>query len=174
MTQVNHGESEMMPTEKVDIFPIITDQQSPELVDPGEATLTAEALFVDIGIEQAFTPTFDRLAIAVVLGDVGNKAMIETDLARIAGVEGAVGIEQRPSDDQTQLLHQLESGLKMGFQTKSVVMIACHDPGRGDDIAVGIGDRQDVAGLGPLAMLVSYAFTPFFSQRMAAIEVQLG
>jgi len=174
MTQVNHGKSEMMPTEKVGIFPIITDQQSPKLVDPGETALTTEALLVDIGIEQPFTPAFNRLAITLVLGDVGDNAMIETDFARLAGIEGAVGIEQRTGNDQTPWLHQLESGLKVGFQTKSVVMIARYDPGRGDDIAVGIGHRQDIAGLGALARLVSHTFAAFFSQCMAAIQVQVG
>lgn len=141
MTQVNHGKSEMMPTEKVDSFAVIPNHQSSKLVAPSETALTAKALFVDSGIEQAFTPPFDRLAVALVLNDVRDHAMIKTDFAGRTGIESTVSIEQAPSDDQTEALHHFESGLKMGFQTKSVVMIARHDTRRGDHEALGIGDR---------------------------------
>ena len=172
MAQVNHGESDMMATEKVDIFAIITEQQSPKLVDPSETAFTSEALLVNKGIEQPFTPALDSLAL--VLGDVGDKALIETDFAGRTGIESTVGIEQRPGDDQPQAFHHFESGLKVGFQTKSVVMIARHDPRRSNDKTVGIGDGQDIARFGPLAMLVSHALTALLGQRMATIEVQVG
>ena len=161
MTQINHGEGDIMPAEKVDSFAVIADHQGPKLVDPSETALTAKALFVDRGIEQTLASALGGFAVAGVLGDIRDDAMIKTDFAGRTGIKGTIGVEQRTNYRQAQAFHRFERGLKMGLQTKSVVMIAGHDACRGDNIALGIGDRQDIAGLGTLARLVSHAFTAF-------------
>lgn len=174
MTQVNHSESDVMTTKKVDIFSIIADQQSAEFVDPGEASFTGESLVVNGGIKQAFTSSFGRFAVALILSNVGNDAVIEADFARLAGVEGAVGIENRSDHRQTPPFHGLEGRLEVDFQTKSIVSIAGHDARRGHHIPLTVGNGQNIAGFRPLAPLVSHALATFLGDSMAAIEVQLG
>ena len=163
-----------MSAQKVDSFPIIADQQSAKPVDPGEGTLTGEALVVDMVIEQAFSSALGLLAIAGIFGDVGDQPVIEADFAPIAAIESAVGVEKGTDTGQSQLFHLLEGGLKMGFQTKRILMVARHYTRRGQYIPLAIGDGQDIAGWGALARLVGHAFTSFLGDRMAAIQVQLG
>lgn len=163
-----------MSAQKVDIFSVITDQQSAKLVDPGEGTLTSETLVVDVGIEQAFSSSLGLLPIAGIFGDVGDQPVIEADFAPIARIESTVGVEKGTDKGQSQLFHLLEGGLKMDCQTKSIVMVARHYTRRGQYIPLAIGDGQDIAGWGALARLVGHAFTAFLGNRVAAIQVQLG
>ncbi len=174
MTQINQGESNVVTTEKVGLLAIKTDQQSPKLVNPSKTAFTGEALLVQLGIEQALASPLGCFTVAFVFSDVRDHAMIEADFAPVAGVEGTISVENRPSNDQTLTFHRLEGGLKLSFQTKCVVMIVGDDRGRSDHIALGLGDRQDVTGFRPLARLVSHTFAAFLGNRMAAIEVQLG
>lgn len=174
MTEVNHSESKVMSAKKVRILPVITDQQSPEFVDPGEGALAGEASLVNVGIKEAFTPAFGGLTVAFILGDVGNNAVIEADFASIAGIEGTVGVEERPVNQQPQTFDRFEGRLKLGFQTKSVMMVTRHDARRSDHIPLGIGDGQNIAGFGPLPLLVSHALAAFLGDGVTAIQVQLG
>ena len=61
----------------------------------------------------------------------------------------------------------------MGFEVEGIVMIASDDPGGGQDIALPIGDGQNVGGLGFLASLIGHRLAAFLGNRMTAIEVQL-
>ena len=163
----------MVTAKKAGILTIKTDQQGAELVNPGKTPFTGKALLVNGSIEQAFASTPGRFAVAFVLRHVGNHAMIKTDFAGGTGIERAVRVEIGPSNRQAQALEVLEGRLQMRFQTKSVVVIACHDAGRSEDIPVAIGDGQHITGLGALARLVSDTFTAFFGYGVAAIEVQV-
>lgn len=53
-------------------------------------------------------------------------------------------------------------------------MVAGDYPCRGQHITLGIGDGQNIAGFGALAVLVSPPFTAFLGDSMAPIQVQLG
>lgn len=163
----------MMPSKKVSILTVKTDQQSTKLVDPGETAFTGEAMFIHSGIEEAFASPLGRFAVAFILGHVGDHPMIEADFASVAGVKGAVGVEERSHNRQAQALEVLEGCLQMGFQAKSVVVIARHDAGRSHDRPFAIGDGQDIAGFSTLARLVSHTVTAFLGNGVAAIEVQL-
>lgn len=173
MTKIDERKSEMMSGEKISILALKTDQQRPKLVDPGETAFTREALFVDGGIEPAFAASFGCFAIADVLHEVGNDTMVEADFAGLAGIKGAVGIEERARNRQPAPFHGFEGGLQVGFEVKSIMMVASDDPSRGDDKAVGIGDRQNVGGLSPLAPLVGDTLAAFLRQRVAAVQVKL-
>lgn len=61
----------------------------------------------------------------------------------------------------------------MGFEVEGIVMIASNDSGGRQDIALSIGDGQNVAGLGFFASLVRHRLAAFLGNRMTAIEVQL-
>jgi len=162
-----------MSTQKVGILAIKADEQSAELIHPGEGAFNDEALPVKLRVEQTLTPTLGGLAVALVLGDGGDKAMIEAHFPRIAGIEGAVGIEQRPGNAQLQPFQLFEGRLKIALQTKGVMVIARHQIRRGDHKAIAIGDGQDIARLGAFAWLVGHTLTAFLGNGMAAIQVQL-
>lgn len=172
MTQINERESEMVRGKKVDVLTVITNQQSTELIHPGKAAFRGEALFVNGQVEQAFSSTFGRFAVAFVLSNIGNDMMVETDFTRFQRIESTVGVEIRPGEGQPQAFHVLESRLQMGFEVEGVVMVARHDPSRSDDEAVGVGDGQDIGGLGAFSVLVGNTFTAFLRDGMATIQVQ--
>jgi hypothetical protein len=73
---------------------------------------------------------------------------------------------------QPQPFEGLESGLKPGFQTNSIMVIARHDARRNHHKAIGIGNRPDVAGFGAFSPLVGHAFATFVGNDMAAIQAQ--
>src|SRR5579859_1356886 len=62
----------------------------------------------------------------------------------------------------------------MHFEVKSVIMIARDNLARGHYKAVGIGNRQDIAGLGTFASLISHTLTAFLGNGVRAIQVHLA
>jgi len=155
------------------VFPVKADEHGTKLIDPGETAFIGKAPLVDLRVEPAFAPALGRLAIAFVLGDVGDHPVIEADLAGLAGIEGAVGIEERARDVQSQALHAFEGGLEMRLEVEGIVVMARHHPRRSEDVPIGIHDGQNIARLGPFAALVSHALAAFLGNRMTPIQVQL-
>ena len=174
MTQVDERENDMMRTQEMGILAVIADQQSAELVDPGEIAFAAEAPFVDVGVEQALASASGRLAVALVLCDVRDHLVVEAHLARRTGVERAVRVEERTGKRQTQALHALESRLEMRLEVERIMAVSGHNAARSDDIALGVGDGQDIAGLGALAPLVGHALAALLGDGMTAIQIQLA
>ena len=82
-----------MGTQEASIVPFKANQQAFEFVHPRKGAFRTEASRIDRRIEQALAPAFSLLAIARVLRDVGNQTMIETGLARLAGVKRHIRIE---------------------------------------------------------------------------------
>src|SRR5215510_3001229 len=111
MTKVDKGKDEMMGRQEIHILTVMTNEQGPEFVNPGKGAFTAEALLVDLGVEQAFASTLDGFTVAFVFGHIGNDPMIEADFASITGIEGAIGIEVSTGNRDTQGLHRLEGRL---------------------------------------------------------------
>jgi hypothetical protein len=66
----------MMKTETVDCFALESDQESLEHINPGERAFTDEPALVYSAIEMAFSPTFHRFSIALVLSNVGNNPAV--------------------------------------------------------------------------------------------------
>ncbi len=162
-----------MSPQEVHILAVEANEQGAELVNPGEATLIGEAQLVDLGIKQTLAPTLGLLAIAGILRDVGDQLVAEADAASVAGIKGRIGVEVGPSKAQTQSLHRFEGGLQMGLEVEGVVMVARDDACGGQDIALAIGDRQNIGGLGLLASLISHRLTAFLGNRVTAIQIQL-
>jgi len=174
MAQINHGKCDMVSAEKGGVFAIKPNEQRAELIDPGKATFVRQALLVNLGVEQAFSSTLKGFTIAPVLGNVRDEAMIETDLARGVGVEGAIGVEKCASKGQSQLFHAFERRLEMGFQVERIVVMARDEPGGGENVPVRIRDGQDVTGLSALASLIGYTLAALLGNGMAAIQIQLA
>jgi len=62
----------------------------------------------------------------------------------------------------------------MGFQIKSVMMIAGYDPGCGNNRPISINNRQDIAGFGGLRILIFNTFTALFGGGMRPIPIPTG
>jgi len=150
----------------------MTNEQGPEFVNPGKRAFAAEAAFVDFGIEQPFSTTLDGLAIAFVLGDVGNDPIVEADFASVAGIEGTISVEVSTGNLNPQSLHRLKGCLQVRLEVKRIVMMTRQYARRGQDIALGIGDGQKVTGLGSFARLVSHTLPSLLGNGVAAVPVQ--
>ena len=111
LTQVDHGEGDVVSTHEVDIFTVETEQQRPKLINPGKGTLVGKAMSVDLRIEQPLAALPGMLAIPAVLSDVGYQAMVEAHLACRSGIEGAVGVEVCTLKVKPQTFHESESRL---------------------------------------------------------------
>lgn len=99
--------------------------------------------------------------------------VIETDFPCFQRIKSAVRIEISASKGQPQAFHAAKGGLQMGFKVESIMMITCHDPGRSQDIALRLGDRQNIRGFRSFSVLVRDTLAAFLRQRMAAIEIQV-
>lgn len=173
MAQVNERKNEMVGCQKVGILAIKTNEQCSKLVHPGKTAFTCETLLVNSGIEEPFSSPFGIFTVAFVLADVGNEMVIETDFASIKRIKGAVGVEKGTVNGQSQAFDGFESLLKVGFEVKGVMMVAGHDPRRSNHIALSVGNRQNIRGLGSFPALIRHAFAPFFRQRVTTVEIQL-
>lgn len=99
--------------------------------------------------------------------------MIETDFARLERIKSAIGVEKSSRKGQSQALHRAKGVLEMRLEVESVMMVACDDPARSDDVALSIRDRQNIRRFRPFSVLVSDTLAAFLRQRMAAVEIQL-
>lgn len=174
MAQVDHSKGDMVSPQEAGVFAVKADKQSAELINPGKTVFGGKAPLVDLSVEQTFATALGGFAVAFVLGDVGDHAMIEADLACFAGIEGSVRIEERSGDGQAQALHAFEGSLEMGLQVEGIIVIARDEACGRENVAVGIHDGQDVAGLGPLAALIGHTLTALLGKGMTAVQVQLA
>src|SRR5262245_17295112 len=172
MTKVDKGKDEMMGRQEIHVLTVMTDEQGPEFVDPSKRAFAAEALFVDLGIEQPFASTLDGFTVAFVLGHIGNNAVIEANTARLTGIEGTIGIEVGARNRDIQRFDRLEGRLPVGLEVECIVMMTGHNPGRGQAVTLGIRDGQNVAGLGALAGLITHTFTSLLGKGVTAVQVQ--
>ena len=144
-------------------FPLKSDQQRLEFVNPCERSLTHKAPLVHEYIEMSFASTLDTLSIALVLRNVGLNPAIPQYLPRSSCIEAAICIEDGSFVIQSTSLHVSEDILQLLDNLISVIMIASYDACRRENVAVPISYWQDVAGLGLLSSLIGDFFAPFFA-----------
>jgi len=130
-------------------------------------------MFIDRDIEQTFTAAFGGLTTALVKGNIGYEAIIEAHFTGGQGIKACIGIEESTLKVEAKPFHGLKGSLKVGLEVIGVIMIAGHNTGGRHDKAVGIGDGQDVGGLGLLASLIGHRLAAFLGNGMAAIEIDL-
>ena len=173
MAQVNERKSKMMSAKKVGVLAVITNEQCSEFVNPSKTALTAETLLVNQGIEQAFAPTFRLFSVPLVLANVGDDTVIETDFPCFQRIKSTVSVEECSGNRQTEALHGMKGVLKVRLEVESIMMVARDDPRRSHHVAQSIRDRQNIRGFRSFAMLISDTLAPFLRQSMAAIEIQM-
>ena len=153
----------MMEAKTVSCFPLKSDQQGLELVNPSEGSLTDKAALVHNSVEVSFASTFDCLSIALVLRNVGLDPAIPQHFSRRSRIEATIRIEARTFVVQSTSSHVSKDVLELLNKLISIIMIASYDARRCKNVAVRIGYRQDIAGLGLLSALIGNFFAPFFA-----------
>src|SRR5919199_125342 len=128
-------------------------------------------MLVHVRLEMPLPSAFDGLAITLVFWNVGDDAMVPQKLARCLGIKATIRIEKCAFDVQAAPLQIFECALELLQKLITIIVVAGDDARRRDNVAVGIGEWQDVAGLGFLAALIGDFFAPFFGSTVAAIEV---
>lgn len=167
--QIDQRERDVVGTQKTSLVLFKTNKQAFELVHPGKGMFAPETVLVDLGIEAALPAPFRTLPIARILRDIRNQAVIEARFAGITGIKSFVGIEISALNLQSQLFHLFEGALQMFLELVSVIVVPSDDADTGHYIVPLIHNRQDVAGLTFLAMLIGNRFTAFLCQGMTAI-----
>ncbi len=152
-----------MEPKPIDIFAFKSDQQCPEGVNPGKGALNHKVIFVHVSIKMALPAPFDRFSIALVFINIGGDATIPEHFAHSLDVKAAIGIEYRTLVVQITAFQIGEELFNRPFDIKSIVMVASHNPCRGNNVAVLVRQRQDITGLRFLSSLIGDTFAPFFA-----------
>lgn len=138
-----------------------TDQQGLKFVNPCERSLTDEAVFVHDWVEMPFPSALDRLSVAFVFRNVRFDASIPQQLPCCSCVKATIHVEEGAPIVQPAALHGSEHVFELLLKHIAVVMVASNHPGGGNNIAVAVSYRQDVACLSFLSALIRYFFAPF-------------
>ncbi len=144
-------------------FPLKSDQQGLELVNPGEGSLTDEAALVHHLIEMPFSAALHRLSIALVLCNVGLDPTIPQHLPRCSCIKAAICIEDGTFIVQSTSLHVCEDVLELLDQLITIIVIASYNPCSRKNVPISISYWQDVTGLCLLPSLIGDFFAPFFA-----------
>src|SRR5215212_1964965 len=83
----------MMEAETMSCFPLKSDQQGLELVNPSKRSLTDKAALVHNRVEVSFASSFHCLSIALILSNVGLDTSIPQQFPRCSRIEAAIRIE---------------------------------------------------------------------------------
>ena len=153
----------MMESKTIRRFPFKADQQRLEFVDPGERSLTHEAMFIHLAVKMPFAATLNRPSITFIFSNIGNQPMIPEQFPCSTGVKAAICIEESTFIVQFVSFHVRNKILEFLFQLITIIMIASNDSRRANDIPVAVRYWQDIAGFGLLSSLICYVFAPFFA-----------
>ena len=127
-----------MEPEKIAIFALKSDQQRPELVDPGERSLNRGAPFVHVAVEMPLPPAFRRLSTSFVFINVRNHAGIPEQLTCSTRVKTTVGIEVCPLVRQGNALQVREQLFERFGQLIRIVVVARHNIRRRQNIPIAV------------------------------------
>ncbi len=153
----------MMEAKAMNCFPLKSDQQRLEFVNPGERSLTDKATFVHNRIEVSLASTFDFLSIALVLRNVGLDPTIPQDLARRSCIEATIRIEDGTFVVQSTSRHISKDVLELLHKLITIIMMTRDNSCGRSDVAIRVCYWQNVAGLGLLSPLIGNFFAPFFA-----------
>lgn len=153
----------MVESQTIGRFPLKTDQQGLEFVNPREGSLTDEAMFVHDRVEMPFPSALDRFSVAFVFRNVGFDTTVPQQLSYCPCIKATIHVEDSSFVVQSTVLHISKDLFQLLVKRIAVIVVAGYDAGGGNNIPVGISYRQDVARLGFLSALIGYFFAPFFA-----------
>ncbi len=104
-----------MELDLIDIFTLKSNQERPELINPGKCAINNTVVLVDISIKVPFSAAFDGRAIAFILINIWNDAMIPKHVARRTRIKAATSIEQGMLIVQSKAAHVLKDLFAYSF-----------------------------------------------------------
>ena len=152
-----------MKSEKVGLLALKPDQEALELVNPRKGTLCDKAFLVHRSVKVALPTALSLLPIALIFSNIGSYTAVPQQFARIFGVKCTVGIKEGICIAQFHLIELIKHVFKPSNQLITIVMVASNHFAAGQNIAVRIRYRNDVAGFCLLATLIGNRFAPFFA-----------
>ena len=118
---------------------------------------------MDGGVEQPLPPVLGVLAVARILGDVGDQASIENALPIVHGIKTAIEVQVGASEVQPDLLGHLLQGVQALRQQHHIGFIDGSNRQGSQDIAVVVYDRDNLLALLVLVARVANAIAPFLA-----------
>lgn len=152
-----------MESQTIGRFAFKANQQGLEYVNPGERPFTDKAMFVHISVEMPLPSAFDGLSIALVFSNVRNNSTVPQHLSRTARIKATISIEERTLVVKFTPLQVLEQLLDRCCEIVTIIMIACNQLCRRDNVSLSVGNRKNIRGLRFLSTLIGYGFAPFFA-----------
>jgi hypothetical protein len=152
-----------MESEPIAVFAFEPDQQCPKLINPGKRSFNHEPLLVDLAMKLSLSPTFEPFAIAFVLRNVGTHPSVPEQFPCFSRIKCSISVKEGTFVVQPTSLHIFEQLVDCLFEGETIIMLPCNDIGRGDDEAISVDQRNDIAGLGFLSPLISNTFAPFLA-----------
>jgi hypothetical protein len=118
---------------------------------------------MDGGVEQPLPPALGVLAVARILGDVGDQASIENALPIVHGIKTAIEVQVGASEVQPDLLGHLLQGVQALRQQHHIGFIDGSNRQGSQDIAVVVYDRDNLLALLVFVARVANAIAPFLA-----------
>lgn len=107
-----------MEAEEVGIPALKPDQQRLELINPGKRALGTKAVRVNRCVEEPLPPALRSFAVSLILRNIGNDTMIETDFPGCFRIKCAIRIKICSLDGQTPAFYSFEEAHKVVFEFK--------------------------------------------------------
>src|SRR5215470_8185626 len=114
-------------------------------------------------VEEAWASTLRGLAVAGILGDVGDQTRIEDALPIVCRIKAAIQIEIGPSEVQSDLFRHLFQRLQAFREQDHVGLIDRSHRDRREDIAMIVDDGNDFLALLVFVPRETNAIAPFFA-----------
>jgi xanthosine utilization system XapX-like protein len=118
---------------------------------------------MDGGVKEPLPPALGVLAVAGILGDVGEQAGIENALAIVRGVKATSAVEIRTSQSHPDLFGHLLQRFQARREQDQVCLIDRRHGDRRYDIALGVRDGDDLLPLLMFVPRVANAIPPFLA-----------
>lgn len=153
----------MMESQTIRRFALKSNQQGLEFINPGEGSLTDEAMLVHVWVEIPFPPTLDGFAVALIFCNVGFDPTVPQHFPGCARIKAPIHVEYGSLVVQSTAFHVSEYVFELLFKLIAVIMVASNDTCCRNNIAISVSYWQDVAGFGLLSPLIGNRFAPFFA-----------
>ena len=152
-----------MKAETIHPFALKPDEQPLEFINPSKCTFSHKALFVDSAVKMALAPALGSFTVAFIFGNIRPNATIPQQFARILGVEGAVSIKKGIAIREVQIVKLAKQIFETLNERITIIMIASNYLACRENVAIGIGQRDNVTGFGLFSTLIGDRFAPFFA-----------
>src|SRR5215510_13654996 len=115
------------------------------------------------GVEEPLASALGALAVAGILGDVGDQTRIEDALPIVCRIKAAIQIEIGPSEVQSDLFRHLFQRLQAFREQDHVGLIDRSHRDRREDVAMIVDDGNDFLALLMFVARVTNPIAPFLA-----------